>query len=282
MLKQIKPVLTDPENNVPIQTLDDVRENASSFAESATTLVNPVVDLHQRLQEFRDYLRGKSVAIIGRAAYLANYKLGKFIDSYDVVIRIHMWHIHGQPQQFKNEAEDEANRISPKKFVPARYQINVGSHTDVLYVRAQWLEFAEMSNMFEFLKHDGTSWIGVETFAEMQNGAAQHHYIEKHFMPVHVIPIDFYGSLSAMLNYSHPLPGTLIAAFIAQTEASKIFIVGCPCYQDVRGKEEHAKLEMIGRHKTITDFHYLRQLVRRDSRVYCDDVMQELFETEVN
>ena len=282
MLKQPTKKLIEPDNDVPIKTLNDVDNITHSFVAESGTLVDPVVDLNQRLQEFRDYLRGESVAIVGRAGYLTEYKLGEFIDSHDVVIRIHTWHIHGQPQHFEDRVEYKTNRLSYKRFVPARYQINIGSRTDVLYLRLQWLVYADMSQIFDQLTHDGTSWIGVETFTEMRDGAPQHHYIEKNYMPVHIIPIDFFGSLSARLNYSHPLPGTLVSAFVAQTEASKIFIVGCPCYQDKKGKEEHAKLELIGRHKTLTDFHYLRQLVGRDDRVTCDEVMQKLFETEVS
>ena len=282
MLKQPTKRLIEPDNDVPIKTLNDVNDIAHSFVAESGTLIDPVVDLNQRLQEFCDYLRGKSVAIVGRAGYLADYKLGELIDSQDVVIRIHTWHIHGETQHFKHSIEDEANRISHRKYVPARYQINVGSRTDVLYLRLQWLVYAELCQMFEMLKHDGTAFIGVETFTEMRDGAPRHHYIEKNYMPVHVIPMDFFGSLSARLNYSHPLPGTIVSAFVAHTEASKIFIVGCPCYQDKKGKEEHAKLELIGNHKTLTDFHYLRQLVERDHRVTCDKVMKQLFETEVS
>lgn len=141
---------------------------------------------------------------------------------------------------------------------------------------------SELSQMLELLKHDQTAWVGVETFAEMRDGAPRHHYIEQHFMPVHVIPIDFYGNLSARLNYSHPLPGTLIAAFLASTPASRIYVTGCPCYQDKSGKTEHAKLQIMGQHQTITDFHYLRQLIQRDERFTCDPIMESLFHTEVS
>ncbi len=277
-----KPSVRDPDNNCPIRGLDYVDEISAQFIKATGAKVEHQYDLSLRLNLFKQFVQNKSVAIIGRASYLRHLEQGVNIDKYDVVIRIHTWSIHNEPTEFKGTPEDEHNRISKRKYVPARYQTNIGSKTDVLYLRLQWIGFEDLTNTMELLKHDGTSWIGCETFTEMRDGAPRHHYIEQHFMPVHVIPIDFFGNLSARLNYSHPLPGTIIAAFLADTDARDIYITGCPCYQDKFGKTEHAKLELIGRHQTLTDFHYLRQLVQRDERFACDGVMAKLFETEIS
>lgn len=282
MQNPFQKTVKDPDNNVKIKSLTFVDEITSEFIQETATEVEPLYDLQNRLKEFKQFLADKSVAVVGRASYLKDLEQGHEIDSYDVVIRIHTWQIHGEPQEFKGTPEDEKNRISARKYIPARYQKNIGAKTDVLYLRLQWIDYSELSQMLELLKHDQTAWVGVETFAEMRDGAPRHHYIEQHFMPVHVIPIDFYGNLSARLNYSHPLPGTLIAAFLASTPASRIYITGCPCYQDKRGKTEHAKLQIMGQHQTITDFHYLRQLIQRDDRFTCDLIMESLFNTEVS
>ena len=282
MQNPFEKTVKDPDNRVQIKSSTFVDDITSEFIRETAAEVEPLYDLQSRLEEFKQFLAGKSVAVVGRASYLKDLEQGSEIDSYDVVIRIHTWQIHGEPQEFKGTPEDEKNRISTRKYIPARYQKNIGSKTDVLYLRLQWINYSELSQVLELLKHDQTAWVGVETFAEMRDGAPRHHYIEQHFMPVHVIPIDFYGNLSARLNYSHPLPGTLIAAFLASTPASQIYITGCPCYQDKKGKTEHAKLQIMGQHQTITDFHYLRQLIRRDERFTCDPVMGSLFRAEVS
>lgn len=282
MQNPFEKTVKDPDNRVQIKSSTFVDDITSEFIRETATEVEPLYDLQDRLEEFKQFLADKSVAVVGRAGYLKDLEQGHEIDSYDVVIRIHTWQIHGEPQEFKGAPEDEKNRMSTRKYIPARYQKNIGSKTDVLYLRLQWIDYSELSRTLELLKHDQTAWVGVETFAEMRDGAPRHHYIEQHFMPVHVIPIDFYGNLSARLNYSHPLPGTLIAAFLASAPASQIYITGCPCYQDKKGKTEHAKLQIMGQHQTITDFHYLRQLIRRDGRFTCDPIMESLFRAEVS
>ena len=61
-------------------------------------------------KKYYDYLKGKSVAIIGPAAYLTQLKTGPYIDSFDVVVRI-------------NRGTELTNL----------YAESIGTRTDILY-----------------------------------------------------------------------------------------------------------------------------------------------------
>ena len=261
---------------------DDVQRLHQKFVTTTKTTVKPVVNLNERLEQFQAFLSDKTVALAGRANYLAQLELGRKINSYDVVIRIHTYQIHGEPQKVEYSPGHESKRLTHHSYVPAVYQPNIGSKTDVLYLRLQWIPYDVISRTLDTLTHDSVEWVGVETFFEMAQAAPQHHYIEQHWGPVHMFPVDFYGSVSARLNYAEPLPGTLVAAFLAESQAREVFIVGCPCYQDNFGKNEHAKLQIMGKHNTLADFHYLRQLIQRDERFTCDAIMNSLFNTEIS
>lgn len=276
------PTPRDPDLGNQINDVDKTHALKAEFIKETQPKIEQTISLNQRLSEFKDYLKNKTVALIGRASYLATEEYGEEIDSFDAVIRIHTWQIHRTPEKYEPLREPERLAISGKWYVPALYQRNIGSKTDVLYLRLQWIDYATLTKTLEIFKHDKTEWLGVETFAEMACAAAQHHFIERHWGPIHVIPIDFFNSVAARLNYAEPLPGTTIAAFLASSNAKAVKIFGCPCYQDAAGKTEHAKLHIQGKHNTLADFHYMRQLVERDNRFSCDPIMEYLLNSEIS
>lgn len=273
--------IRDKDLGIPIRGIDAVASNANQFVRQAPVLVASKVGLTERLSQLSDYLAHKSVAVVGRASYLAHRTYGKEIDEFEEVVRIHHWHIHRAPEYKNHLPEHEHLALSKARYIPPFYHRHIGSKTSILYWRLQWMDYGTLTNTLEVLTHDNVKWIGVETFAEMAYAAAQLHYIEQYWGPIHVIPVDFFADVSARLHYAEPLPGTVIAAFMAQTQARHIKIFGCPCYQDNEGKREHAKLSIMGKHNTIADFYYMKQLVQRDPRVECDDVMKALFDAHV-
>ena len=281
-MKSWRDVPRDPDNNARIETSDKPLEIKSKYIKESTPAVQRTVYLSSRAEQYKQYLKDKSVAIVGRASYLAEHEFGEEIDAHDVVVRIHTWQIHRTPTDYAPEEGDVERALSNRQFVPSRYHPNVGSKTDVLYLRLQWLPHDDLNQFITIYKHDGVAQVGCETFFEMAQAAPQHHYLEQHWGPVHVIPIDFYNDLSARLNYAEPLPGTLVSAYAATSFAKSVTIYGCPCYQDVLGKTEHAKLNILGKHNTLADFHYMRQLVQRDMRYSCDPIMDELFRLEIS
>lgn len=276
------PTPRDPDLGNQINDIEKTHTLKAEFIKETQPEIEQTISLNKRLSEFKGYLNNKTVALIGRASYLATEEYGEEIDSFDVVIRIHTWQIHRTPENYQPLPEHESLAISGNWYVPALYQRNVGSKTDVLYLRLQWIDYATLTKTLEILNHDKTAWLGVETFAEMACAAPQHHFIEKHWGPIHVIPIGFFNAVAARLNYAEPLPGTTIAAFLAGSQAKAVKIFGCPCYQDTDGKTEHAKLQIQGKHNTLADFHYMRQLVQRDNRFSCDPIMMILFSSEIS
>ena len=197
--------------------------------------------------------------------------MGEEIDNFDIVVRIHHWHIHREPEYERHLPEHEHLAISEARYVPPFYQRRVGSRTHVLYWRLQWMDYGTLTSVLDALrKFDSTDWIGVDIFAEMAYAAPQHHYIEQYWGPVHVIPIEFFNALAERLHFAEPLPGTVVTAFLASLQPRRVKLFGLPCYQDVDGKAEHAKLAIMGKHNTLTDFYFIRQLVERDERIECD------------
>lgn len=82
---------------------------------------------------FSDYLCGRSVAIVGRAN-LDVEEQGKYIDSFDIVVRVH-WPIPYHAGVGHNDRSEDRTEIKwdPPPFVPAQWSSFVGKRTHVFY-----------------------------------------------------------------------------------------------------------------------------------------------------
>ncbi len=210
---------------------------------------------HRRESEFFALMENKSIAIVGRANYLATIEQREKIEAHDVVIRIH------GPFTHKPYIHDFQGDAAPY----------IGKRVDVYASRLWKKSHKRLIEMHDDFKRSGGTFVFVDSFFEFQRAVAAWLILEKRGIPVHIAPLSFYTWLSMQLDYAIPLPGTIVAAYIAETRARSIYITGCACYQESPGASTRAALE--SKHSCYSDSHFLRHLINRDSRFRCDAVM---------
>ena len=224
-------------------------------------LDNYHLGLHRR---FANYLKGKSVAILGRGPSLQSCE-ASVIESYDVVVRTH------RPAPVEN--------WWPPPLVQPEWQDKVGSRTDILYsslgnVNEEFIErvvnsFKDEGGLFLCRPHP---WYTMHRLKDC--------IIMERFMPVRYLDVGLYNELTRALDLGikwggNPFPGTLVVADILSHNVSRVFIGGMTCYCD---KSDMGIME--GGKKSKCDFNYIRKLWR-DNRaiISVDPIMEELFET---
>ena len=67
------------------------------------------IAIRAALINFEHFLKGKSVALVGRSGYILDHKNGEFIDSHDVVIRVNNPDPYTIPAD-KTDVRDEEDR----------------------------------------------------------------------------------------------------------------------------------------------------------------------------
>ena len=78
------------------------------------------------MNQFRDLIEGKSVAVVGRGTYLGDVEQAAVIDSHDVVARIHspLPHPHHQYDSWHLDPDGDS-------FVPKVWQSRIGTKTQL-------------------------------------------------------------------------------------------------------------------------------------------------------
>lgn len=223
-----------------------------------------VKEIHNLLQTrktaFFDKLRYKTVAIVGRAHYLSTIKQRALIESHDVIVRVHGPFIHN----FKS--------IDQTPYI--------GKRTDI-YVSRLWWQGKEMIEQMVKEQRQHNFIMVAENFYEMQSSITNWRLLEKDGVPIHVVPMEFYMSLSMSLGFAHPLPGTIMTAYIQVSQASQIYVTGCACYQE-EAPDSMALPHYIEAHNCYADSHFMKDLIANDSRYSCDDIMnRELGKTQI-
>ena len=205
-------------------------------------------------QRFGEYLKGKSVAIVGRAG-IWNIEQGEFIDSHDVVVRTHCtvpYHL-----DFDYMAHHEFDDIpkNDEEFVPKRWHTIVGRKTNILYhrfrhsldhkaeIRAQkiltyYRKFEEAGGKF-WCYEDGRIYpsesnANVGTLVEVRYLLPQLSFdlMREHFD----LPVGEYWAFNKML-----LSGTRIVDDILSHDVKKLYITGFPCYFEPDQPHERGK-----------------------------------------
>ena len=182
--------------------------------------------------EYADYLRGKSVCIVGRGG-LEDVGQGEFIDSHDVVVRIHDCH------PFSREYPDgfvpiDGRSVSSIMSVPLEWRSRVGKKCDILffgYVLDQGEPIEFMQRCFKdhtapFVENGGkflcaASWENHTHFCET---------VFQQVYPIRYLTMDHWLNTERAIGGSDPYPGTLAVTDILRHEVSRVYITGLPCF----------------------------------------------------
>lgn len=215
--------------------------------------------------QFTTYLTNKSVALIGRSE-LDLVQQGEFIDSHDVVIRMH------EPTPYSTKIPPEHNH-NPPSFIPAAWHNFIGRKTSVFYHRImggarEWhrrliAQFREDGGAFFCCDREGNCW--KPESADIWNT-----------IPVRYLTLDHFVFVAQLIN-AKPLAGTIILCDILRQPIKSLYITGLPCWVDTQGNISMPSQDLL-RYKFSPwqDFNFVKEL-SHNPRVTVDDNMQSLF-----
>ena len=191
----------------------------------------PVDDPQPRLQaEFAEFLRGKSVAIVGKGVREdepENPEWGKRIDSYDVVVRVH-WPIpyHGDILPGHTSEQKSEIKWDPPPFVPKKWQPIVGSKTHIFYTTIVDAGRGWCKSIIQAFRDEGGLFI-----CEMHPSIISHlpSGMLKEHTEVRQVSVYVHHRLYDLLG-SQPFGGTMAVVDILRHAVREVYITRMPCF----------------------------------------------------
>ena len=214
-------------------------------------------------KEYAEYLRGKSVCIVGRGG-LEDVEQGEFIDSHDVVVRVHDMHPFNRkyPDGF---VPIDGRSVSSIMAVPLEWRTRVGSKCEILfcgYVLDQGESEAFMKKCFA--EHTQPFSANGGKFLCAASWENHHHYCETVFREVHPIrylTMDHWLNTKRAIGGSDPYPGTLAVTDILRHEVETVYLTGLPCFitednfDDPLGRVKICPVNDLGFMVRLADLH---------------------------
>lgn len=232
------------------------------------------------LSLFQEFLRDKTVAIIGRAEYLNHMEQGEYIDGFDIVLRSHSNLPYPYPP-FDLEFEHRTS------FIPERFHKQLGQRTDAFApTNLPFWTREVIYDTLPSLMRRGCKFIvqhKIYNVPPEQNGIKAKFLpsldlVNDKFLPVYVASQARFDDLTRTLDYSFPMPGTVLINEVLAMQPAKVYATGFSCYMDVRDRWLKAEVAVVRDHKPLYDLRFLRDAQRRDDRFEVDSQMLKYFE----
>lgn len=245
-------------NNLKNYSLMNLRSGGLTF--NNNSFLNKVLTKYTQL--FREYIRGKSVVIVGPANSIIGTGKGDLIDKFDIVIRL--------------------NKALP---VPQNLKKDIGSRTDIVYNALNTTDFPGQNNLdTTFYKRNGVKFV-VSPYP--LSGVFYNdiiNYISKYQFDIPfrtVIPSKFFGFKNQLKT--RPYTGTCAIMDILQFEAKALYITGIdfyntPYYSQYR-RIKRTKLNSLREnsiHSAFPQMEYLLYKSLMDKRVILDKTLEKL------
>ena len=219
-------------------------------------------------KEYKDYLKGKKVVLVGPSKTLTMQESGQLIDSYDVVVRLN-------------------NMLN----IPKEMEKHLGTRTDVVYATLddppKKMAIDCLKNKVKFLS---TSYPRDEWFfpSRMSKNVIKLRQVNK-FKTV-LLPSQPYFSIKKN-NKTRPNTGFSAIIDLLSSNLSELYIIGVDFYRSVslegqnnyiegydcqwtnKSKEDFLKIEYDGndRHDPDNDFIYFKnEMYKKDTRIAVD------------
>lgn len=236
---------------------------------------------HQLHWKFREYLRGKSVAIVGRAGKLDQMEQGKKIDSHDVVVRVNRTVPYRKGYYDEERGKGEMGYIDQEwlkrypifehSFVPQDWHSRIGRRTNIYYHRLRMENEETIKEYIRKFELEGGRFICLN----VQGQAHWGHRLVDYYADVRYINVGLYVQVAKLVG-AYPLSGTVAIADILRHNVTEAYITGFPCMFDLDIDKEACQ----ALNPFPDDLRWLSGL-RGAGRVECDSHMIELFEKYV-
>ena len=215
--------------------------------------------------QFADYLKDKSVAIVGRAG-LDDLEQGQHIDSHDVVVRLHQvipYSSYSVPK--------EPSLWEYPPFVPAEWQSRIGLKTNVFYHKEFYPpHFTAFLSAF----HDsGGKFIAVEYLENLWS----HSCCEiRRLAPCRYLTNDHFLNVMESIG-APPFAGTIALGDILRHDIKSLYITGFPTFYTADGSFLAHEITQNSEHKVFMNFNWIRNLCRLNNEITTDTNMEALF-----
>lgn len=211
-----------------------------------------------------DFLKSKTVALVGPAASLKGQGMGEYIDSHDFVVRIN--------------------------YAKIQSVIDAGSRTDIVYYDGSYHDYSSCNPKILICSYPETEWF-FESRCRSNTEKFKRKY--EHY----IMNADTYKSLKSSLdpNYKvRPNSGTIAIVDLLKSDLSSLYITGVDFYRTSYlnqhpdyGKKTLSEIRNIFSTGDSGDFHdadkqygYFKNELLKDSRIELDNFLTEYINTE--
>jgi len=212
----------------------------------------------------KKFLRNKKIIIVGPAGYLQSKGKGRWIDSFDVVVRI-------------NHA------------IPVKYPDDYGSRTDVLYhilshrsrIGKGHKQLVERSEIEMWKKH-GVKWL-VSRHHSKSNRVAKMAPVIGDLIDWVTMREMYSDRIKRMVKKKSPNTGIMAIAHLIAMPIESLYVVGFDFYQsgvyegygDVREGEE-AQMVNSRWHDNQAQIEFLKEIYKSTNKLFPDDVLEAI------
>ena len=238
--------------------------------------MKPIFDFQMHMprlnKKFADYLRGKSVAIVGRSG-IHDIEQGEFIDSHDIVVRIHQIvpYSPSDAEVRDNLGNPGNNPTVASMMVPQKWQTFIGQRVNVLYHRIRRAPengfWGTSPNIFR--ASGGRFLCNASTGGQhlWEDAGAQAHF------QVQYVSWELKSALQLAFR-KPPLGSTICIADVLGHNIDSAYLIGFLCYFD-----REFSFPSIWKNTTpsVEDLRFISNLAN-DDRVIVDARMQMLFD----
>lgn len=243
---------------------------------------------------FQEYVRGKSLAVVGRAEYLKTIEQGELIDSFDIVVRVHnpvpynsadeARRIMKETRSSSTHAYSRASWDYSKEFVPRELWPKVGKRVDVFYFNVFGVKSDPPSRLEGFLKMIASFKRAGASF--LCSESAEHYMLRTEgkigwqsdvvretvwdcFRGVGQDDIHWKNLIDAMSSF--PFAGTSVIRDILKHDIREVYVTGFPHFLDM--PEPPTPFS----HERCLDNLKLTREILKEKEYRVDGVMSELF-----
>lgn len=210
--------------------------------------------------KFRDFVAGKRIALVGPASTLEGQRMGAFIDSHDIVVRLnHAWPL------------------------PDAYKEDIGSRTDVIYHNMNFSDQKMTRKEVVRMHRDGVKWM-VSTHpaseARFRHRLRKFRKINDGLLEFRALP----GSLKAKMQRSvrHPNAGIMAIEDLLRFPIERLYVTGFSFYTtgylNYPNYKPSYAVKAVRHHNQKQNKAYLRRILAREPRLEVDPFIARLLE----
>lgn len=215
---------------------------------------------------YSNFLKNKTIAIVGPSSNTDGTKQCKKIESYDIIVRLN------------------------KTFnVPLRKQIDIGKRTDILYNSMNTSDYPGENDFSEKLisnlKKNNIKYISCPYpfIYPFDNDISKFISINNHEIPYHIINLVLYKYLVSILN-TRPYTGTCAILDLLNYPIKELYITGIDCYLNSYYTEyrriNNSKLNNLRNnniHFNSPQLDFIKKLSLYDRRIRLDEFLENYF-----